>query len=381
MAYMYIVSDQKMDSQSQFSYCPVINMEGPVTEGQKIQCSDKRANGIGNGEIQRRIRNVPVLEERRLLALERHIKRKRRRRPYVKKMKSSEKTEQLDKTMGAPNGKMSDDPGAIDFKNEMIQVSKGDGREDCNLHKIEGTVMAALEKYEENQTALQRKYELIKDFEVQSTKMEIGDDKQQDVQFDKLVEYLLTKVKSEILDKVEDEFKNQSDGKQLKVENQIKKDDVNCMEVKQEEEKFTHVTKVNTTSPKDAGIETKHVNDVQLKKEKENCSEEGQRDLEKAKDTENKIDYIGDKKDEQSYNTLNTGSKESAQKDPELEAVKSNQLTKYEVDEGKIGFCGRNKLVLGEYDDDDEDDDDEGFMPRKLFFFSFSQFKKEETCA
>lgn len=31
--------------------------------------------------------------------------------------------------------------------------------------------------------------------------------------------------------------------------------------------------------------------------------------------------------------------------------------------------------MLGEYDDDDEDDDDEGFMPRKLFFFSFSQFK------
>lgn len=208
-------------------------------------------------------------------------------------MKSSERTEHLDRTMGAPNGNMSDDPGAIDFKDERIQVSKGEGREDCNLNKIESTMMAALEKYEENQTDLQRKYELIEDFEVQSTKMEIGDDKQQDVQFDKLVEYLLTRVKSEILVKVEDELKNQNGVKQLTVENQIKKDDVNCMEVKREEEKFTHVTDVNTTSPKDAGIEAKHVNDVQLKKEKENFPEEGQKDLEKAKDTENKIDDIG----------------------------------------------------------------------------------------
>lgn len=208
-------------------------------------------------------------------------------------MKSSERTEHLDRTMGAPNGNMSDDPGAIDFKDERIQVSKGEGREDCNLNKIEGTMMAALEKYEENQTDLQRKYEITEDFEVQSTKMEVGDDKQEDVQFDKLVEYLLTRVKSEILDKVEDELKNQIDVKQLKVGNQIKKDDVNCLEVKREEEKFTHVTEVNTTPPKDDGIEVKHVNDVQLKKEKENFPGEGQKDLKKAKDTENKIDDIG----------------------------------------------------------------------------------------
>ena len=25
--------------------------------------------------------------------------------------------------------------------------------------------------------------------------------------------------------------------------------------------------------------------------------------------------------------------------------------------------------------DDDDDDDDDGFMPRKMFFFSFTQFK------
>lgn len=50
-------------------------------------------------------------------------------------------------------------------------------------------------------------------------------------------------------------------------------------------------------------------------------------------------------KAEQSFNTLNTGSKEPSLKDPELEAVKSNQLIKYEVDEGKIGFCGRNKVM------------------------------------
>lgn len=208
-------------------------------------------------------------------------------------MKSSERTEHLDRTMGAPNGNMSDDPGAIDFKDERIQVSKGEGREDCNLNKIESTMMAALEKYEGNQTDLQRKYEMIEDFEVQSTKMEIGDDKKQDVQFDKLVEYLLTRVKSEILVKVEDELKNQSDVNQLKVETQIKKDDVNCMEVKREEEEFTHMTDVNTTPPKDDGIEAKHVNDVQLKEDKENFPEEGQKDLEKAKDTENKIDDIG----------------------------------------------------------------------------------------
>lgn len=56
---------------------------------------------------------------------------------------------------------------------------------------------------------------------------------------------------------------------------------------------------------------------------------------------------LREEKAEQSYNTLNTGSKESAPKDPEFEAVKSNQLRKHEVlvDEGKIGFCGRNKVM------------------------------------
>lgn len=33
------------------------------------------------------------------------------------------------------------------------------------------------------------------------------------------------------------------------------------------------------------------------------------------------------------------------------------------------------------YDEEEDDDDCDGFMPRKLFFFSFDHFKKEEPLA
>nr|XP_034330497.1 uncharacterized protein LOC117690399 [Crassostrea gigas] len=166
-----------MESQSDSRSGPVFNMEnGSITEGQEFERSDdKRANGIGNGEMQRRIKNIPILEERRLLALERHIKRKRKRRPYVKKMKSSEKTEHIDKTIGAPNGRMSDDPKAFDLKDEVVQALEGNGKEDG---QIENSV-------------------------VQSPKINVEEDESQGVQFDKLVEYLLDGIKSEIIKKVE----------------------------------------------------------------------------------------------------------------------------------------------------------------------------------
>lgn len=54
---------------------------------------------------------------------------------------------------------------------------------------------------------------------------------------------------------------------------------------------------------------------------------------------------LREEKAEQSFNTLNTGSKESAPKYPELETVKSNQLIKQEVDEEKTGFDTRNKVM------------------------------------
>lgn len=189
-----------MESKSDLGNGPVINMERvPITEGQKIQRSDdKRPNGIGNGEIQRRNKNIPVLEERRLLALERHIKRKRRRRPYVKKTKISDKTEhQLGKTMA----EVPDDPLAFDHKDKRIHVSNWKRKEDCILNKIVGTSMPDLDKdkYEENQTDLQSNNELIKNFEAQSTKKEVGQNKEQGLQFDKLVKYLLDGVKIDIL--------------------------------------------------------------------------------------------------------------------------------------------------------------------------------------
>nr|XP_034338613.1 protein Ycf2-like [Crassostrea gigas] len=355
-----------MESKSDSGNGPVINMERvPITEGQKIHCSDdKSANGIRNGEIQRRIKNIPELEERRLLALERHIKRKRRRRLYVKKMKSSDKTEQQLQ-------KMPDDPGAFDFKNERVQDFEGKEKEDSIQNVVDGNGMAALETYEEKQTDPRTTNELIEDFEVQSTK---------DVQFNKLVKYLLDGVKSEIIKKVEEGLKSQSEVKQSEVEEealgQIKKNEGAGMEVKQEnEENFTCLKKVNTSLPEEA----RHRNDEGLKKEKENFQDEGHQLLEKAKDNDNKIVDIREENAVKSFKAPVTGSKEPKPKDPELEAVKSNQLIKREVDEEKTGFDTRNKLVLDDYEDDDDDDD--GFMPRKLFFFSFSEFKKEETSA
>lgn len=361
-----------MEAQSDCGNGPVTNMERvPIIEDQEIQRSnEKRPNGIENGEMQRRIKNIPVLEERRLLALERHIKRKRRRRPYVKKIRSFDKTEQeLGKTTAAHNGKMPDDPWSFDLKDEVIQVSEGKGK-DCSQKEIEGTRMAAL-------NGLQTPSELSEDFEIPSTKMDAGKDKQQSVQFDILVEYLLDRVKSEILEKVENEVRSQSDVKQLNVEEegQIKKDEGTCLEVKGEEDNVTHVKNKNSSPPEDAS----HVNDEDLKKEKENFKDEGHKHLERTKDTENKIVDIGDEKAEHSFNT-STESKEPTQNDPELEAVKTNQLIKHERENGKAGFDIIKKLVCDE-DDVEEEDDDDGFMPRKLFLFSFSKFKKEESYA
>lgn len=361
-----------MESKSDIGNGPVINMERvPITEGQEIQRSDeKRANGIRNEGIKLRVKNIPVLEERRLLALERHVRRKRRRRPYVKKMKSSDKTEhQLGKTMVATNEKIPDDPGAFDFKNEGLQVFKGKEKEVRSEDAVEGTEMVVFDKYEK-QTNLQATNDLIENFEVQSTKMNVVKDQQQDVQFDKLVEYVLNIVKSEIADKVEDELKSQSEVKEesqikVKEERQIKEDEGAGVKVRQEKgKKFTHVKEVNTSPPEDA----RHVNDEDLKKEKENFQDEELKHLERAKDNDNKIVDIGYENAEKSCNMLSTGSKEPTQKDPDG------------GDDGTTGFNTRNKVAIEEEEEDD-DDDDEGFMPRKLFFFSFSEFKKEETSA
>nr|XP_034338506.1 glutamic acid-rich protein-like [Crassostrea gigas] len=368
----------KMESKSDIGNGPVINMERvPITEGQEIQRSDeKRANNIGNGEIQRRIKNIPVLEERRLLALERHIKRKRRRRPYVKKMKNLDKTEhQLDKTMASSNGEMADDPGAFDFKDERIQVSDGEGREGCILNKIVGTKMPALEKFDENQIDLQLKHELIENVEAQSTKMEVGKEEEQSVQFYKLVRYLLDGVKFDLLNIVEDKLNGKR--KEVEEEGQIKKNEEAGMEVKQEnEENLTPVKEVNTSPPKDALMEVNRVNDRNLKKEKENIKNEGHV-KEKAKHPEIQTDDIRVENPGQS----SSGPKESKPIDSESEAMESNELVKDGRDNEKTNTDIRNKLVLGDNEDDDEEDDDNGFMPRKLFLFSFSEFKKEETSA
>lgn len=150
----------------------------------------------------------------------------------MKKIRSFDKTEQdLGKTTAAHNGKMPDDPGSFDLKDEVIQVSEGKGK-DCSQKEIEGTRMTAL-------NGLQTPNELSEDFEIPSTKMDAGKDKQQSVQLDILVEYLLDRVKSEILEKV----RSQSDVKQLNVEEegQIKKDEGTCMEVKGEEDNVTHL--------------------------------------------------------------------------------------------------------------------------------------------
>lgn len=121
--------------------------------------------------------------------------------------------------MAIPDGKMPVDPaGGFDFKDERVQVCAGKVKEVLSQNEIEGTETAVLDKYEEKQTDLQATNELIEDFEIPSTKMEVGKDKQQSVQFDKLVEYLVDIVKSEPLEKVVDEFKNQSEAMQSKVE-------------------------------------------------------------------------------------------------------------------------------------------------------------------
>ncbi|XP_034336060.2 gelsolin-related protein of 125 kDa-like [Magallana gigas] len=368
-----------MESKSDIGNGPGINMERvPITEGREIQRSDdNRANGIGNGETQRRVKNIPVLEERRLLALERHIKRKRRRRPYVKKMKISDKTEhQLGKTMTATNEKMPEDPGAFNSKVEGLQVFEGKEKEVRSHNEVEGTEMVVYNKYEKKQTDLQATNEMIENFAVQSTKMDVARDQQQDAQFDKLIEYVLDIVKSEIADKVEEGLKSQSEVKQSEAEEgKIKKDEGTGIEVKQERgEKFTYMKEVNTIPPEYA----RQVNDEDSKKEKENFQDEGH--LERAKDNDNKIVEIGDENAEQSSKTSSSGSIEPKPKDPELEAAKTltSQLIKHEA---------RNKLAREDDDDDDDDydddddDDDDGFMPRKLFFFSFSEFKKEVISA
>lgn len=170
--------------------------------------------------MKRRIKDIPALEERRLLALERHIKRKRRRRPYVQKIRNFDKTEQqLSKTLAASYGKMPDNHGECDSKDKGIQVSGGEGIKDCSQNEIEGTRMEVSVKYGEKPNWLQTPNELSESFEMSSTKMDAEEDKQQTVQFDKFIEYVvLDKVKPDIVNKVEDEFESLIEVKQLNVE-------------------------------------------------------------------------------------------------------------------------------------------------------------------
>lgn len=184
--------------------------------------------------------------------------------------------------MVAINEKIPDDPGAFDFKNEGLQVFEGKEKEVPSQDEVEGTGMVVFDKYEKKQINLQATNDLIENFEVQSTKMNVAKDQQQDEQFDKLV---LNIVKSEIADKVEDELKSQSEvnHSQVKEESQIKKDEGAGVKVKQEKEE------VNTSSPECA----RHVNDEDLKKGKENFQDEELKHLERAKDNENKIVDIG----------------------------------------------------------------------------------------
>lgn len=241
--------------------------------------------------MKRRIKDIPALEERRLLALERHIKRKRRRRPSVKKIRNFNKTEQqLSETLAAPHGKMQDDHGAFDLKDKGIQVCGGEGIKGCSQNEIEGTRMEVSVKYGEKPNWLQTPNELSDSFEMSSTKMDAEEYKQQTVHFDKLIEYVLDKVKSDIVNKVEDEFESLIEVKQLNVEGecQIEKDERICIEVKGEELNVTQVKKVNTPPSED-------VNEEDLKKEKEkfNIEEYLCAHLERAQANENKIVDIG----------------------------------------------------------------------------------------
>lgn len=56
-----------------------------------------------------------------------------------------------------------------------------------------------------------------------------------------------------------------------------------------EEENLTPVKEVNSAPPKDALMEVNHVNDENWKKEKENLQDEGHKQLEKAKNNDNKV--------------------------------------------------------------------------------------------
>lgn len=53
-----------------------------------------------------------------------------------------------------------------------------------------------------------------------------------------------------------------------------------------------------------------------------------------------------DEKAEQSFNASSTGSKEPKPKDPELEAVKTNQLLKEERGTEKTGSNVRNQVII-----------------------------------
>lgn len=59
-----------------------------------------------------------------------------------------------------------------------------------------------------------------------------------------------------------------------------------------------------------------------------------------------KVNFVlRDENAEQSSKTSSPGSMEPKPKDPELEAVKTSQLIKHEVDDGKTGFNVRNKVI------------------------------------
>lgn len=190
----------------------------------------KKANKITKGKMHPND-DIVGWEDRRRLALERHIKRKRRRRSYVKRKTQWEATEHAySNNLPDQEGKKQDVPGIrekVDEKFEVEveedstekQLASADCREVDNGLNVDGMEICHVMKDNINEEA---KEELPKG--------DAGNQKRQKVdKLNKLLENLLTKMKWEtiIKEKVEKElksrceeklFENEKEGPSIKVD-------------------------------------------------------------------------------------------------------------------------------------------------------------------
>lgn len=176
----------------------------------------KKASKTAKGKIHPKD-DIVGWEDRRRLALERHIKRKRRRRPYVKRKTQLDATEQpFSKNIPVQEGKKEDVPGILEKVDEKFEVEAEEDSTEKQLASADCREVDNGLNVDKMELCHVMKDSINEEAKEELSKGDAGDEKRQKVEkLNKLLENLLTKMKWEtiIKAKVEKELRSRCEEK------------------------------------------------------------------------------------------------------------------------------------------------------------------------